>query len=115
MSIEDGACLAECISRASNREDIRKYIDLFEKIRKPRVSLISNFGDKRSTEWASKDATVVKNRDKNLGADWKASKIWDGQHFDSLPDSANDDLWGPWVMAHDVVPYVSTLRCREAY
>ncbi|KFY88747.1 hypothetical protein V500_06144 [Pseudogymnoascus sp. VKM F-4518 (FW-2643)] len=92
MSIEDGACLSECLNRASSKEDISKCLDAFEKIRKPRVLLISTFGDKRSKEWMSKNKTEVKHRDENLGSDWKARDVWDGKHIDRIPDTVDDPL-----------------------
>lgn len=108
MCLEDGACLAECLDRATTKSDIPGCLKAIEATRKPRTTLFSKIADEQSKIMVSKDPKEIENRDKlrkeraNL-----MPEIWDGNAIDKVPDSWRDPMYAHWTYAYDAVDYVS--------
>lgn len=108
MAIEDSICLAECLSCASSTSDIPNALKLFEKIRKPRTSLISAFGEGMARTWQLPDGPEQETRDEIYRkTPYFGTTGWDGKHIDKLPGLPPDPLFFPYMLAHDVVDFVS--------
>ncbi|KEF55482.1 salicylate hydroxylase [Exophiala aquamarina CBS 119918] len=102
MAIEDGAALAECLSRVRTKEQIPRYLQVFESIRKPRCERIQESSRLNGDMWHMADGPGQEARDKALKKD---------DFQEDLPspdlDGSNPNLWSdrgfqPWLFGHDV-------------
>jgi salicylate hydroxylase len=102
MAIEDGAALAECLSRLRTREEIPRYLASFESVRKSRCERIQDCSRLNGDMWHMPDGPEQEARDKALKKD--------GFQEDLTPtdlDGANPNLWSdkgfqPWLFGHNV-------------
>lgn len=108
IAIEDSACLAECLSRATSISDIPRVLHAFETIRKPRVTHIGEFALFNAHAWQLPDGEEQRKRDDMLAkAPIFAAQNWDGKHVDEFPGLPPNPMYHPWMLGHDVVDYVS--------
>lgn len=108
MAIEDSVCLAECLATAESASDIPKALKVYEAIRKPRTKLISDFGESMAHTWQLPDGEEQKKRDEIYRqTPYFATSNWDGKHVDDLPGLPPDPLFFPYLLAHDVIEFVS--------
>lgn len=108
MAIEDSVCLAECLARAEATSDIPKALKVYEAIRKPRTKLISDFGESMSHIWQLPDGEDQQKRDEMYRqTPYSTTSNWDGKHVDDLPGIPPDPLFFPYMLAHDVIGFVS--------
>ncbi|KAE8451371.1 hypothetical protein EG329_004000 [Mollisiaceae sp. DMI_Dod_QoI] len=108
MAIEDSICLAECLARAKSTSDIPKALEMFETIRKPRTMLVSEFGESMAHTWQLPDGEEQRKRDELFKKmPYFGTSNWDGKHVDELPGLPPDPLYFPYMLAHDVVDFVS--------
>ena len=108
MAVEDSACLAECLARAKNASDIPKALRAFETIRKPRTKLLGAFAERNAHIWQLPDGEEQLRRDDMIRKNpIFSTSNWDGKHVDEVPGLPPDPLFFPWMLAHDVVHFVS--------
>lgn len=108
MAIEDSITLSLCLSSATTPSEIPKALKTFETIRKPRTSLISSFGEKMARTWQLPDGPEQEARDEVYRkTPYFGTTGWDGTHIDELPGLPPDPLFFPYMLAHDVVDFVS--------
>ncbi len=103
MSIEDGACLAECLDRVETPGEVPRYLRVFEKIRKPRTERIQLASRKNGDMWHVKDGPEQELRDRPLGRD----DFNEDARSNVGSDSGNPNPWSnkdfqPWLFGHDV-------------
>ncbi|KAI9825138.1 MAG: hypothetical protein M1819_000596 [Sarea resinae] len=108
MGIEDGAALAETLSRAKDVADIKRVLQAFESIRKPRAELLTSASSMLGKMWQMPDGEAQKQRDERMRAMpiWDAAN-WDGSHIDDVPSSIRDPKYQTWVMGHDTVSFTN--------
>ena len=103
MGIEDGACLAECLSRATNAKEVPRYLRVFEQLRKPRCEKIQLGSRSNGDMWHLQDGLEQESRDRALSGNGLEENI--GTEFGN--DSGNGNPWSnkdfqPWLFGHDV-------------
>lgn len=103
MSIEDGACLAECLSRVETPGDIPRYLEFFEQLRKPRTERIQLGSRSNGDMWHVKDGPEQELRDRALGRDDFNEDVGS----DAGSDAGNPNPWSnkdfqPWLFGYDV-------------
>ena len=102
MAIEDGAALAECLSRVETQEDIPRYLRVFENVRKPRCERIQECSRLNGDMWHMADGPAQEERDKAL----KGDDFQEGL-TSTEPNGKNPNLWSdkgfqPWLFGHNV-------------
>jgi salicylate hydroxylase len=103
MGIEDGACLSECLSRAKSRDDIPRFLQVFESLRKTRCERIQAGSRSNGEMWHLHDGSEQVSRDHALGAHGM-----DGDGAQQASTSLeNGNPWNnkdfqPWLFGHDV-------------
>ncbi|KUJ15021.1 FAD/NAD(P)-binding domain-containing protein [Mollisia scopiformis] len=87
MGIEDSACLAECLARATSTDDIPKLLDIFQNLRLPRVDSVRDKARGMHKMVHLEDGPAQQGRDKMLKArPFMAVPIgWDKKHIDDSP------------------------------
>lgn len=111
MAIEDCACLAECLSRATSTSSIPDALRAFEAIRKPRNKHMGEYSLFNAHTWQLPDGEEQRRRDQRLAkAPMFVAQNWDGKHVDEFPGLPPSTLYYPWMLGHDVVDLVSWLR-----
>lgn len=111
MAVEDSIALAECLSRASSTSDIPRALHAFEAIRKPRTNYIANYSLFNCKMWQLPDGEAQCQRDANVRkSPMFGSLTWDGKHVDEVPGLPPDPLVFPYIMAYDVVDFVSHMN-----
>jgi salicylate hydroxylase len=66
MAIEDGATLAECLSRAATVDQIPKSVKVYEAIRKLRVEKLKNASEASGIEKHYPDGEKQRARDEQM-------------------------------------------------
>jgi salicylate hydroxylase len=107
MGIEDSACLAECISRANSASDIPKILEIFQKIRQPRVESVQNRSRMMHKISHLPDGPAQEARDKNFKARpfYQAPSQWDRKPIDVAPGE-RDPLYEAYLLGYDVFEHV---------
>jgi len=110
-SIEDAACLAECLDRATSTSDFHRVLKAYEAIRKPRVEWISAIATFNCQSWHMPDGPDQQQRDERVGArpSGLTNEGWDGTHVDDPPSSLFGPLTFPYLDGHNVFDYVSNI------
>ena len=104
MSIEDGACLAECLGRVKTPGEIPCYLGLFEKLHKPRCEKKLLLGSQSNGKmWYLQDGPEWELRDCALSRD----DFKEGASSNTGSDPGNPNPWSnknfqPWLFGHDV-------------
>ena len=112
MAIEDGAALAECLSRVKTDQEIPKYLEVFQQVRKSRCERIQECSRLNGDMWHMADGPEQEARDRSLKRD--------DFEEDAVPvdlDSANVNLWSdkgfqPWLFGHDAIADTNTVLDR---
>ena len=65
-AVEDGACLAECISRARSVQDIPAVLRAYEKLRKPRTEKIKQSAEASGNYKILEEGPAQRRRDKGF-------------------------------------------------
>jgi salicylate hydroxylase len=108
MAIEDSVCLAKCLSRCAGTSDIPRALHAFEAIRKPRTSHLGLFAIEMARVYQLPDGEDQQKRDESFRTTpFFSSSDWDGKHVDDVPGMPPDPLFFPYVLAHDVIDFVS--------
>ncbi|KAH9209432.1 hypothetical protein DL95DRAFT_26040 [Leptodontidium sp. 2 PMI_412] len=106
IAIEDSACLAQCLSRATSTLSIPDALHAFETIRKPRVTHMGEYALFNAHAWQLPDGEEQSRRDEMLArAPVFSAQNWDGSHIDEFPGLPPSPLYYPWMLGHDVVDY----------
>ena len=103
MSIEDGACLAECLGRVSTPAEIPRYLEAFETLRKPRAERIQLGSVSNGELWHLHDGPEQELRDRALSKD----EFLESPTGDLESDTRNPNPWSnkdfqPWLFGHDI-------------
>lgn len=108
MAIEDGTALGECLERARDINNTPQALRAFETIRKPRTKLLSDFAAINAHVWRLPDGEEQSQRDEVI-KNWLifSAQGWDSKHIDKVPDTPKDLLFFAWMLAHDVIDFVS--------
>ncbi|KAH7310213.1 hypothetical protein BKA65DRAFT_485147 [Rhexocercosporidium sp. MPI-PUGE-AT-0058] len=112
MAVEDGASLAQCLSRASTTEEIPKACQAWEQIRKPRVAFVQNIATENSNMMMLPDGKGQQGRDmmfKSIRGQ-KDQGTWDGVHIDEVPKSRKDPTFGAFIYGHDAIGFKEQAR-----
>lgn len=102
MAIEDGAALAECLSRVQSRDEISRYLGVFESVRKSRCERIQEGSRINGETWHMPDGPQQEARDKALGKDHTQEKPTRTNGEASHPNLWSDKGFQPWLFGHDV-------------
>jgi salicylate hydroxylase len=102
MAIEDGAALGECLDRATSKRDIRKVLQAFQTIRKPRCERVQLGSRDNGQIWHLPDGEEQEQRDKGM-------RQIEAQQDEPNPNQWNDEDFQPWLFGHDLFSYVSVL------
>ncbi|CAG9957077.1 unnamed protein product [Clonostachys rosea f. rosea IK726] len=105
QAIEDGACLAECLSRAQNPSDIPSLVHAYEAIRKPRAERVQKGTRDSSYVWHLDDGPEQEARDRAFAA--MAADVRDEEIDEALdkanPNSLSSKNFQPWLFGHDEI------------
>ncbi|KAM0330635.1 hypothetical protein ACHAQA_003585 [Verticillium albo-atrum] len=106
MAIEDGAALAECVSRATDVNMIPSVLAIFEELRKPRCETIQAGSRSNGDIWHLQDGPKQEQRDVAMMVEMMQDK---GVKAESVqnPNRWSDGEFQPWLFGHDVVCEVS--------
>lgn len=101
MAVEDGATMAECLSRAQTADQIPKAMQVYERIRKPRAEKLKNLSEASGIDKHYPDGESQRQRDEQMRQSMNTTLA-------KVPGKGekNADPFAP-VMSHDVVGYVS--------
>ena len=111
QSIEDGACLAECLDRVTSRSQISTYLHAFESIRKPRTERVQQATRDSSGVWHLPDGPEQEARDlafKNMASDAR-DEVADEALAKANPNSLSSKEFQPWLFGHDVFEATNSL------
>ena len=101
MCVEDGATLAECLSRAQTAEQIPKAMRVYESSRKPRAEKLKNASEESGVENHLQDGEEQRKRDENM-------KMIMKRHLAKIPGKGEkNEHPTAWIMGYDVVGHVS--------
>lgn len=101
MAIEDGATLAECLSRAGTVDQISKAMGVYEAIRKPRAEKLKNASEMAGLDKHYADGEQQLARDEGLK---RMMKI----HLSKIPGKGVETKHPQhWIMGYDVIREVS--------
>lgn len=102
MAIEDGAALAECLSRVQSRDEISRYLGVFESVRKSRCERIQEGSRINGETWHMPDGPQQEARDKALGKDHTQEEPTRTNGEAPHPNLWSDKGFQPWLFGHDV-------------
>ncbi|KAI8724227.1 FAD-binding-3 domain-containing protein [Fusarium sp. LHS14.1] len=105
QAIEDGACLAECLSRARGPSDIPALMRAYEAIRKPRAERVQQATRDSSRVWHLHDGFEQEARDLAFAS--MAASARDEEMDEALdkanPNSLSGREFQPWLFGHDEI------------
>lgn len=104
MSIEDGACLAECLGRVKTSDEIPGLLRMFEKLRKPRCERVQLGSRSNGELWHLQDGPEQQQRDLAFGKD-DSHQDTDALKRGSGPGNPNpwsNKDFQPWLFGYDV-------------
>lgn len=108
MAIEDAVVIAECLAATTSWKDISRLLNLYEKLRKPRVRIITRGARKTVDIWHLPDGPEQEARDAKLEVDQVV------QEPAGLPSeiTENPNFWSdasfqPWLLGFDARADVS--------
>jgi salicylate hydroxylase len=102
MTVEDGATLAECLSRAETADQIPKAMRVYEAVRKPRAEKLKNISEASGIEKHYPDGENQRKRDEQ--------RITMNSHLKNIPTKGQLDKHpSHWIMSYNVVGHVSAL------
>lgn len=102
MAIEDGAALAECLSRVRTKEDIPRCLEVFESVRRPRCERIQECSRRNGDMWHMADGPAQEARDKALKKDDFQEDVTSTGLDESNPNLWSDRGFQPWLFGHNV-------------
>ncbi|KAI5856082.1 hypothetical protein BZA05DRAFT_390586 [Tricharina praecox] len=115
QAIEDGASLAECISRARDSSDLPAVLAAFQTIRKPRCEKIQKGSMENGDIWHMPDGPEQLARDADMkmemGAtdeDRVAAQLKQQKLVKSNPNRWSDPEFQPWLFGHDAIAHANT-------
>ena len=105
-AIEDGAALAECISRATDASMIPEALGAFQEIRKSRCEIIQSGSRGNGDIWHMPDGPGQQQRDRDMMDEIQGVKK------DNKPNVQNPNRWSdksfqPWLFGYDAIKEVS--------
>ncbi|KAK5046530.1 hypothetical protein LTR84_008333 [Exophiala bonariae] len=107
-AIEDGASLAECLSRATSVAQIPRSLRAFAAIRRPRLAYIQSEGRNRSKMFHLPDGPAQQARDEMFKKNpMMGAPAWDGKHIDEPPSAKQRHLGMPYVVGHEAIDYTN--------
>ncbi|PMD59614.1 FAD/NAD(P)-binding domain-containing protein [Hyaloscypha bicolor E] len=111
MAIEDSAALSLCLARCTSTSSIPRALHAFEAIRKPRTTVLGKYSEHNARIWQLPDGPEQRERDeRSRKSPFFIAPDWDGRHVDEVPGIPPDPLFFPYMLAHDVVAFVSFPR-----
>ncbi len=103
MSIEDGACLAECLERATGPGDVPRYLKAFEQMRKPRCERIQLGSRTNGDMWHLQDGREQELRDTALSKhDFEEAAQDDDTNNTGNPNPWSNKDFQPWLFGLDI-------------
>lgn len=114
MSIEDGACLAECLNRVQEVADIPHYLLAFERLRKARCEQIQAGSRANGKVWHLPDGPDQQARDtayKGHGSTTASNGTLSKSEAKN-PNPWSDENFQPWLFGYDV--FVETNTALDA-
>ena len=104
MAVEDGAVLAECLSRAKTVDEIPKAAKAYASIRKLRAEKVKNMAEESGIEKHLPDGEKQRQRDADM-------KMVMNTIQTKIPAKGEKNAHPSyWMMGHDVVGHVSTFE-----
>jgi salicylate hydroxylase len=111
MAIEDSVALSLCLARCTSTSSIPRALHAFEAIRKPRTTVLGKYSEHNARIWQLPDGPEQRERDeRSRKTPFFIAQDWDGRHVDEVPGIPPDPLFFPYMLAHDVVAFVSFAR-----
>jgi hypothetical protein len=108
MAIEDSVTLSLCFARCKDASSIPRALHAFEAIRKPRTTLLGKYAEHNAHIWQLPDGPEQRERDTRLRkTPFFIAPDFNGRHVDEVPGITPDPLFFPYMLAHDVVAFVS--------
>jgi salicylate hydroxylase len=113
QSIEDGACLAECLERAQKTEDVPVLLRAFEDIRKPRCEIVQEGARSNGDIWHLPDGPAQEQRDRNWERTLEEMRVA-AKNDRQDPNRWSDPEFQPWLFGYDIVEEVRQ-QCPEDF
>lgn len=105
IATEDGASLAECLSRATEAEAIPKALAIFHNIRKPRCETIQALSRTNGDIWHLPDGPEQNQRDQFMTGMTGKTRSESGTSAQK-PNRWSDNQLQPWPFGYDVIKEV---------
>lgn len=112
MAIEDGAALAECLSRVQTKEEIPRCLGVFEGVRKSRCERIQECSRLNGEMWHMPDGPQQEARDRALAKDDFQEELTLTEVKDANPNLWSDKGFQPWLFGHNVFAETSKVLDR---
>lgn len=108
MAIEDSVSLSLCLYRCTSTAEKPRALHDFEAIRKPRTTLLGQYAEDNARIWQLPDGPEQRERDERYKKiPFFSAPDWDRKHVDEVPGIPPDPLFFPYMLAHDVINFVS--------
>lgn len=95
MAVEDGAALATALSKISSQKELKFALQIFEKERVKRSSMMQEASMVNSMIWHFKDGPLQQARDAAMRPEVE------GKHFLSSPNQWSDPVTQSWAYGYD--------------
>lgn len=95
MAVEDGAALAVVLSRIASPKELKFALNIFEKERVKRSSMMQEASMVNSMIWHFKDGPLQRARDAAMRPEVE------GRHFLSSPNQWSDPVTQSWAYGYD--------------
>ena len=96
------------LSLAESALDISKALQTFESFRKPRFVILAKYCPHNAYLWQLPGRPEQKARDTRIRKmPIFGTSSWDGKYVDEVPGLPLDPLFFPYVMAYDVIDFIS--------
>lgn len=107
-AIEDGAALAECISRAKDSSMIPPLLKAFQNIRKPRCETIQAGSRTNGEIWHMPDGPKQRDRDRKMMMGRMDKTLKEGVTVSGTqnPNRWSDDQFQSWLFSYDTIEEV---------
>lgn len=107
MAVEDAAVLAECLRSLPGKGSLERAIELFERVRIPRVKQVHEASSKHDYTLHLPDGPQQEARDREMEDEVA------GKHFFSSPNQWSDPTMQNWVYTYQPAAHVKAVLAQE--
>ena len=113
MAVEDAVIIAECLSAASEAQDVPPLLRLYERLRKERAKIITKGARANVDIWHLPDGPEQELRDLTLASTDDSVDKGARMGPQAYPNSWNDPIFQPWLFGFDALADVGTSKMRR--